>query len=245
LLSREQELEPNTSYNYRWWLGLIFPHIGKVRARRLSAGIVERAYRDLEADGYSLTTVRTLDLVLTKVCTEQLGRTLGARKPRESDDERPVWTLTEARQFDDYVRGDRLFPMWRLLLVTGLRRGELRGLRCGDLEPVQGTLTVRRQIVVEDPGSHTGFEAAQVPQRQAHPGSRPVHAGSAGGGGGESWGRRRGICSPAVPVVCVAAGQSHRPVQQACSGCRGAADRAASDPASDGIGVVRRRVWRS
>ncbi|WP_246606399.1 site-specific integrase [Paractinoplanes toevensis] len=37
--------------------------------------------------------------------------------------------------------------------MTGLRRGELCGLRCGDLEPVQGTLTVRRQLVVEDPGS--------------------------------------------------------------------------------------------
>lgn len=41
----------------------------------------------------------------------------------------------------------------RLLLVSGLRRGELCGLRRGDLEPVQGTLTVRRQLVVEDPGS--------------------------------------------------------------------------------------------
>jgi hypothetical protein len=30
---------------------------------------------------------------------------------------------------------------------------ERRCGRCGDLEPVQGTLTVRRQVVVEDPGS--------------------------------------------------------------------------------------------
>ena len=51
MLSREQELEPNTSYNYRWWLGLIFPHIGKVQARRLSARMVKRVYRAPDADG--------------------------------------------------------------------------------------------------------------------------------------------------------------------------------------------------
>ena len=48
------------------------------------------------------------------------------------------------RRFGDHVVDDRLYPMWRLLLVTGLR--------CGDLEPLRGTLTVRRQLVVEDPG---------------------------------------------------------------------------------------------
>jgi integrase len=153
LLAWEQELEPNTVYNYRWLLGLIYPYVGGVRVSRLSARMVERAYRDLETAGYSRTTLRTLNLVLAKALDEQTGRRLGARKPRESDEERPVWTLAEARRFADYVREDRLYPMWRLLLVSGLRRGELCGLRCGDAELGQGTVTVRRQIVVEDPGS--------------------------------------------------------------------------------------------
>jgi len=153
VLAREQELEPNTVYQYRWLFGLIFPYVGNVRASRLSARMVERAYRELEGCGYSRTTLRTSDLVLEKVFVEQIGRSLGARKPRESDDERPVWSLAEARRFGDYVAGDRLYSMWRLLLVSGLRRGELCGLRCADLEPMQGTLRVRRQLVVEDPGS--------------------------------------------------------------------------------------------
>lgn len=167
--AREQEIEPNTFYNYQWLLGLIYPHIGGVRASRLSARMVERAYRELEADGYSRTTLRTLNLVLAKAFEEQVGRTLGAHKPRLSDAERPVWTLAEARRFEDFVAGDRLYPMWRLLLMTGLRRGELCGLRCGDLEPVQGTLTVRRQLVVEDPGSRI-----RVKPPKSHNGVRTV-----------------------------------------------------------------------
>jgi membrane-bound lytic murein transglycosylase MltF len=35
--------------------------------------MVERAYGDLEASGYSRTTIRTLDLVLAKAFAEQLG----------------------------------------------------------------------------------------------------------------------------------------------------------------------------
>jgi integrase len=153
VLARERELEPNTVYGYRWLLGLIYPYVGSVPASRLSARMVERAFRELEGCGYSRSTLRTFNLVLAKAFAEQTGRTLGARKPRESDDERPVWSLSEARRCGDHVAGDRLHPMWRLLLVSGLRRGELCGLRCGDLEPLQGTLTVRRQLVIEDPGS--------------------------------------------------------------------------------------------
>ena len=116
VLAREHE--PNTVYGYRWLLGLIYPYVGGARASRLSARMVERVYRELEGCGYSRTTLRTLNLVLAKTFVEQVGRTLGARKPRESDDVRPVWSLAEARCFGDHVVDDRLYPMWRLLLVS-------------------------------------------------------------------------------------------------------------------------------
>jgi integrase len=115
--------------------------------------MAERAYQQLEVAGYSRTTLRTLNLVLAKAFGEQTGRALGAHKPRESDELRPVWTLGEARCFLSYVGGDRLYPLWRLLLTTGLRRGELCGLMWRDLEPDLAALTVCRQRVVEDPTS--------------------------------------------------------------------------------------------
>ncbi|WP_426513024.1 tyrosine-type recombinase/integrase [Dactylosporangium sp. McL0621] len=151
--AREQELQPNTVCNYHCLLNLIYRYVGRVRASRLSARMTEHAYQQLGAVGYSRTTLRTLHLVLAKAFGEQTGRTLGAHKPRETDALRPVWTLAEARSFLDHVAGDRLYPLWRLLLTTGLRRGELRGLKWCDLEPDLATLTIRRQRVVEDPTS--------------------------------------------------------------------------------------------
>jgi hypothetical protein len=44
VLAREQELEPNTVYSYRWLFGLIYPYVGSVRVSRFSARMVERAY---------------------------------------------------------------------------------------------------------------------------------------------------------------------------------------------------------
>ncbi|BCJ75084.1 site-specific integrase [Catellatospora sp. IY07-71] len=153
LQARKQELEPNTLHNYRWLLGLTYPHVGRLRASRLSARAVERMYRALEAEGYSRTTLRTLDLVLSKAFYEETGLSLGTRKPRLSDKLRPVWTLDEARTFLRHVQGDRLYPLWRLLLVSGLRRGELCGLKWTDLNTDMATLKVRRQRMVEGSGS--------------------------------------------------------------------------------------------
>jgi len=57
LLARERELQPNTLYNYAWLLSLIYPHVGRA-GLALSARMVERTYRDLEAAGYSRSRVR-------------------------------------------------------------------------------------------------------------------------------------------------------------------------------------------
>ncbi|WP_345137372.1 site-specific integrase [Dactylosporangium darangshiense] len=169
LHSRAQELQPNTLYNYSWLLGLIDPHLGTVRANRLSARLAERAYRDLEAAGYSRTTLRTLDLILTKAIGEQIGRTLGTHKPRHTDHVRPVWTLAEARRFHDHVQHDHRYPLWRLLLTTGLRRGELCALKWTDLEPDLAALHITRQRVVEDP---TSCVAEKPPK--SHNGTRTI-----------------------------------------------------------------------
>lgn len=94
---------------------------------------------------------------LSKAFYEETGLSLGTRKPRLSDKLRPVWTLDEARTFQRHVEGDRLYPLWRLLLVSGLRRGELCGRKWTDLDVDLdvdlATLKVRRQRVVEDSAS--------------------------------------------------------------------------------------------
>lgn len=81
-MGRVQQLQPNTVYNYRCLLNLIYPYGGRVRASRLSARMVERAYRQLQSAGYSKTTLRTLHLVLRRSTNKPAGPSV--RTSRES-----------------------------------------------------------------------------------------------------------------------------------------------------------------
>ena len=52
----------------------------------------------------------------------------------------PFWTVDEARRFleSDRSNSDPLFAGYVLMMVLGLRRGELLGLACEDLDLAHG-----------------------------------------------------------------------------------------------------------
>jgi integrase len=55
-----------------------------------------------------------------------------------------VWTPRQSGRFPKTVRGDRLYALWWLLALRGLRRGEAAALRWTDLDLDRGELTVAR-----------------------------------------------------------------------------------------------------
>lgn len=62
--------------------------------------------------------------------------------------------MEQAQQLLTVARGDRLEMLLLLALVTGMRRGELLGLKWADIEFTQGTLQVRRTL---DYMAHYGY----------------------------------------------------------------------------------------
>jgi len=57
-----------------------------------------------------------------------------------------VWTAAQTAEFLRQVRGHRLYALFHLVALRGLRRGEAAGLRWGDLDLDAGTLTVSGQL---------------------------------------------------------------------------------------------------
>lgn len=55
-------------------------------------------------------------------------------------------TIERAKETLHAVEGDRFAALYRLALLTGMRRGELVGLRWDDLNVDEGVLTVRRSV---------------------------------------------------------------------------------------------------
>jgi len=62
--------------------------------------------------------------------------------------EMQVWSPQQLRTFLDHVRDDRLYAAWLLLATTGMRRGEVAGLRWVDVDLDAGRVSPRRPRVV-------------------------------------------------------------------------------------------------
>lgn len=79
------------------------------------------------------------------------GRSAGAFKVWRDPKLRPspvmVWTPEQTGVFLERARGHRLYAMFRLIAMTGLRRGEACGLEWADVDLDKQALVVRNQIV--------------------------------------------------------------------------------------------------
>lgn len=66
------------------------------------------------------------------------------------DTERPAWAPDELRIFLAVAESDELFALYRLAALTGMRRGELCGLRWEDVSFADQTVRVRQALAVTD-----------------------------------------------------------------------------------------------
>ena len=59
-----------------------------------------------------------------------------------------VWGSDQMRSFLDVARPDRLYAAWLLAATTGMRRGELLGLRRSDIDLAAERLAVVQSLVL-------------------------------------------------------------------------------------------------
>lgn len=164
LEARQVDLRPSTLYGYQKVVRQrIVPALGTARLAELTTADLERWYASLAggADGsvgLSPKTVANTAGVLSAALSDAVRLKLlrhnpasEARLPRRDRREMEAWTDAEAAAFLAAVRDHRLGPIWRLLLATGLRRGELCGLRWRDVDLAAATLeVVETRVVAHD-----------------------------------------------------------------------------------------------
>jgi hypothetical protein len=146
-------LRPSTWANYRTYTtAYVVPVLGQVKLQALTPVQLNHLYAHLLERGRRKTinggraglapkTVRNVHVMLHSALHDAMRWGYLVRNVAEAADppaartpEQKVWAPQELGAFLDHVRDDRLYALWLLVATTGMRRGELAGLRWVDID---------------------------------------------------------------------------------------------------------------
>jgi integrase len=129
------------------------PALGKYPLKRLSVPILQTFLNSQLRAGVSVRNVHVMRQVLSAALSRAVREELIARNVArlvELPTWEPVavvpWSAAEALAFLDAAAHDPLFPAFVLLLLYGMRRGEVLGLRWQDVDLGSQMIHVRQQI---------------------------------------------------------------------------------------------------
>jgi integrase len=168
----ESTVRPTTLHSYRSHVELyVAPRLGAEQLQRLAPDQLSVFYRDLQRSGgrggtaLSSNTVRRVHATLHRALRDatrwgylQRNPATYAIKPKPpsiGSREITTWSAKDVHRFLEVVSGDRLYAMWRLAAMTGMRRGEVIGLRWADVDLTVGRIAVRQTVT--GIGSRIGF----------------------------------------------------------------------------------------
>jgi integrase len=157
-----RDVEPRTKLSYELTLKRIDPYIGSVRLDKLTENHIKTMWLSLRdgkgPDGapkrpLAATTLRTCyahlktvleDAVRSNSVALRINPAANAKPGRPAHKEMEPLTEVELLAFLSATKEDREYPIWLTLFTTGLRVGELVGLKVDDVSLEDGVLKVKR-----------------------------------------------------------------------------------------------------
>jgi integrase len=139
----------------------LIPALGGMPVQRLTAKHLDAFYAEKRKDGCSEAVLAKCHQRITQALEYALRQDIVARNvaevataPHEVHKEMSTWTLEQAKRFLDVAAQSSHGPIWLLALSSGMRRGELLGLRWKDVDLGHATLHVRQTVITLKTGPH-------------------------------------------------------------------------------------------
>lgn len=172
----EPRVEAATHDNYRGVIQrYVVPRLGSVAVQAVTSAHLNGLYAHLAKCGgreerpLSPRTVRLVHVVVRKALKDAVRWNLLARNPADAADPpkqkrsqvaHSLWTVEDAQVFVASVEEDRMRCAWLLAISTGMRRGEVAGLRWRDVDLDAKSVAIRQtrtsvgyEVVVKSPKS--------------------------------------------------------------------------------------------
>ena len=161
------KVRPSSHQTYRGYIdNPIKPIIGKIPLNKLSSLDLQKFYKKLlssgrleriesqnQPKGLSAKTVRNINQVISSAMDFAIDQKLIATNPTNGcalqkleHKEMKTLSVEQLAAFLHEAKESGVFEMYYIELATGLRRGELLGLKWEDIDLEQGIIHVRRQI---------------------------------------------------------------------------------------------------
>ncbi|GIQ63589.1 site-specific integrase [Paenibacillus cisolokensis] len=180
----KNEVAPNT-YEQRlaYVQNHIKPHIGKVKLSDLSPSHIQKFYNDLR-EKYGPGHVQNIGRLLNKAFNQAVRWNMIARNPFQlvkkpstsrKNTKIKVWTIDEQKIFLSHAMKGPLiyYTLFLLALTSGMRKGEILGLKWDDVDTKSGIVRVKRTIVwaqksiylKDAPKTESSIRTIQLPEQ--------------------------------------------------------------------------------
>ena len=165
------KVRPSSHQTYKGYIdNHIKPNIGNIPLEKLTTMDLQKFYRKLltksrverieskeQPKGLSAKTVRNINQVISSamdLAVEQkiilANPTNACELPKVEHQEMQTIPAEQLQAFLDEARATGVYEMYYIELATGLRRGELLGLKWSDIDWKNGIIKVRRQVARVD-----------------------------------------------------------------------------------------------
>ena len=157
---RKNQVRPGTFKTAKWLIhNYIIPNIGAISISKLAPIHLQSLYDELRKKLSTQSIVhchRTIKMALEDACTwGKIPKNVAnlVKPPKIVAEKFRVWDEGQLRTFLEIARSHRLYIAFLLAASTGMRQGEILGLRWKDIDFEKATLSVSQALARD----HKGF----------------------------------------------------------------------------------------
>ena len=149
---KKNRVKIGTYISYKkYYQSIVKDRLGNKNLNDIRGEHIQRLYNDLVKEGYALSSIKVVAAILNG-CFRQAERNgliernpVGlAELPRQTEKKtRQAMTKEQQSIFMEFVKESYLYHFFAVMLRTGMRRGEMQGLKYSDIDRKQNVIHVR------------------------------------------------------------------------------------------------------